>query len=80
VARKGRPEALKDVYVTADVKNQWISYSPSSVRACVATVTNAGAESSSRSEKRRALCRELDGTEIREPVAATINIADIHLS
>jgi hypothetical protein len=38
VARKGWPEALKDVHVTADVINQWISYQPSSARACVATV------------------------------------------
>jgi plasmid stability protein len=41
---------------------------------------NAGAESSSRSEKRRALRRKLDGTEIREPVAAAIDIADIRLA
>jgi hypothetical protein len=27
-ARKGWPDALKDVHVTADARNQWISYRP----------------------------------------------------
>jgi hypothetical protein len=80
VARKGWPEALKDVHVTADVKNHWISYQP---------FISEGMRSYRHKRRSRKLIKQRkaasssQGTrrhQIREPVAATIDIADIRLS